>query len=521
MNALVPLSTRLGALQLVRTAMGMLVLGATVLRPQLAEGSPRRLVVVTVAYVAATGTAELARRWSGRRRLRLSSTLLLVDGVWLALALLYDGGAGSAFSVLLYVHVVAVTLLVSYRSGLEAALWHGLLLFVAYYGQLAAVVGPDAPLAVLRAPVVLSDATAIQAGGLLLVAIAAALFASVNEGALRRHAIELGAFADLADELAASQQPTAVVEALVDHATTVLGFQRTAVADPSVTDEVVTAAGAEDVGVARRSAAGANPWLDAVLHGADEVVAIPMVAGGQLVATLVAEPGRRRRWRAARRADAALARSAAHAALALRGAALLEEIEQLARVDALTGLPNRRAFEVDLQREVDRSDRTRGPLTLALIDVDHFKQVNDVHGHQVGDEVLQAVATAIRDAVRDVDLEARYGGEEFAVLLPDCPTVVSATVADRVRRAISAAASPVPVTASIGIATYPANATTLRALVQAADEALYESKRAGRDRCTASRRTVGVEVEAGAHGEAASRPRASGRSDRGDPGGPG
>jgi diguanylate cyclase (GGDEF)-like protein len=177
---------------------------------------------------------------------------------------------------------------------------------------------------------------------------------------------------------------------------------------------------------------------------------------------------------------------ATHAALALRNAWLLAEVERLATIDGLTGVANRRTFENALHREVARAGRTSQPLSLVVLDIDHFKSVNDTLGHQAGDEVLRHVGAALASHAREVDLAARYGGEEFCVLLPACPPDDAMAVAERLRGAIAEYSGPTAVTVSAGVATLPFDAATDTALVAAADQALYRAKSGGRDRTVAA-----------------------------------
>jgi len=156
--------------------------------------------------------------------------------------------------------------------------------------------------------------------------------------------------------------------------------------------------------------------------------------------------------------------------------ALLAQVEALARTDALTGLPNRRAWDEHVEAERERARQNGHPLTLAMVDLDHFKRFNDAHGHVAGDELLAEVADVWRRALRAGDVLARYGGEEFAVLLPGCSTDEAVVLLERLR-----AATPRGETCSVGMATCEPgdSAATLGAR---ADAALYEAKRAGRDR---------------------------------------
>jgi two-component system, cell cycle response regulator len=164
---------------------------------------------------------------------------------------------------------------------------------------------------------------------------------------------------------------------------------------------------------------------------------------------------------------------------------LMEQTRQLAQVDALTGLANRRTTAERLQQELLRAERTSGAVSVALCDVDHFKGVNDVYGHNVGDEVLRRVADTLGGYVRQVDVAGRWGGEEFLVVLPDASEAGGRVVAERLRAAIASMDScpegPPEVTMSIGVATYRAGDSP-DALVDRADTALYRAKERGRNR---------------------------------------
>lgn len=158
------------------------------------------------------------------------------------------------------------------------------------------------------------------------------------------------------------------------------------------------------------------------------------------------------------------------------------ELRRLSRTDSLTGCLNHRSFHEELDAALARSQRTGRPLAVVVLDVDGFKRVNDEHGHPVGDEVLQAVATALRSRTRSGDVVGRTGGDEFGVLLPDATVSEAEGVAERVRHAVGGADSPVAVSASAGLAAAPEHGTASQQVIRAADEALYTAKRAGRDR---------------------------------------
>ncbi len=172
------------------------------------------------------------------------------------------------------------------------------------------------------------------------------------------------------------------------------------------------------------------------------------------------------------------------------------ELEELARTDALTGLANRRHFMEALAREVERARRYGHSLSLVLIDLDRFKDVNDTHGHAAGDDVLRATAAILREVSRDVDVAARIGGEELVLLLPETRAAGARSVAERVRRRIEAssprsqAGEAFRVTASLGVASYAGGAETPEEILQACDAALYRAKGAGRNRVVVERPTT-------------------------------
>jgi diguanylate cyclase (GGDEF)-like protein len=182
-------------------------------------------------------------------------------------------------------------------------------------------------------------------------------------------------------------------------------------------------------------------------------------------------------------------------------------LKTLAASDGLTGLANRRSFDQTLTAEWSRAERTKKPLSLALVDVDHFKLYNDLHGHQKGDECLRAVASILGEtALRPADLSARYGGEEFAVVMPETDQKAAVKVAERLRGTLAklqlahgeAGARP-NVTFSIGIATrIPDETVCADWLLMKADEALYAAKHAGRNRVVCADQVLATLAQAGA-----------------------
>lgn len=163
------------------------------------------------------------------------------------------------------------------------------------------------------------------------------------------------------------------------------------------------------------------------------------------------------------------------------------ELERLSMTDGLTGLYNRRYLMSQLEKELHRAERHERRFCVLMIDVDRFKEYNDTHGHQAGDDVLMGMGLVIGDATREPDVPARYGGEEFIVLLPDCALGGGLEAAERIRARLAREVFEGDrVTCSIGAAEYPTHGETAAPLIAAADAALYEAKAKGRDRVVAA-----------------------------------
>lgn len=225
---------------------------------------------------------------------------------------------------------------------------------------------------------------------------------------------------------------------------------------------------------ARADTAGPEPIVNAITFGGVEVgrLAMAPVAGcepdtTELVAMVARELGG-----------------------AIRMTALMSESQRLATTDALTGLMNRRAFVDMMKVEVERARRYELPLSLLFLDVDHFKLINDRHGHAAGDLVLSTVGGHVHGLLRTSDSSARWGGEEFVIALKNTGAKGARVVADRIRAAIQALSIeslgfPIPVTASVGLATFVPG-DSLESLVGRADNAMYNAKREGRNRVVVS-----------------------------------
>ena len=171
-------------------------------------------------------------------------------------------------------------------------------------------------------------------------------------------------------------------------------------------------------------------------------------------------------------------------ALAVKHARLFAQMQKQALTDGLTGCFNRRSFEMQFERDLRMATRMRQPTSLILLDIDHFKRVNDTYGHDAGDMALKTLADVLREEVRGVDTAARYGGEEFAIILPHAGLEGALRVAERLRARIEGTNVPGVghLTASLGVATFPLHGHTRDQLVNTADRALYTAKHEGRNR---------------------------------------
>jgi len=179
-----------------------------------------------------------------------------------------------------------------------------------------------------------------------------------------------------------------------------------------------------------------------------------------------------------------------YAAIAIANARLFAAVQLASITDGLTGLFNRRHVMLLAEREFHRTRRFNRPLSAIMLDIDHFKRVNDTHGHAAGDQVIAEIARRISAGVRNIDVAGRYGGEEFVLLLPETALAGSGMLGNRLRQAIAATpvatvAGPLPITASLGVATAEPDVPDAATLIARADSALYNAKEAGRNRIAA------------------------------------
>ncbi len=435
---------------------------------------------------------------------------LLVDGVFLQYA--HERlGHGPAVDAAIAAFVVAVCLLASFRTGLKLAVWQSLLMVVAWRMEEAGV----APLAEAMAHADRPAMAATDMALLWLTVFTTSVASSINERELRRRRYDAEELQALAAALLSDDRPTAVSERLLHFVTDEFGAARALVLShtqdggsavvrllaasasaaataaaasvaPSGSALLTLAASSREPVLALRLDPRRDPLLAAALPDARRLAVIPLgparATGTQRYLLVEFGPGTWRGGRVERRVLTACTQAAAVAALALSRAELVAQAHAAAVTDGLTQLANRRAFDAAMTT-LERAWRERSqPFALVLVDVDYFKSVNDRFGHQVGDQVLQAVAAALAGCAPAEALAARYGGEEFALVLPSTSTAEAAQIAERMRQTLHALDRPVQVSASFGVAAVPEDAEDVDTVIRAADAALLTAKAQGRDR---------------------------------------
>ena len=510
-NDMVSLAERMGYIQALRIAFGVVTIGSSLFASNIVGASVSDLMLATASYLTVAAASEVVRRVAKSRALPVVGGMLLVDGVYLAWAMYATGGTQSPLRFLLYSHLIAVTLLASYRTGLKVAMWHSLLFFVVFYAQAAGILeATDAAAGVTPRSAEFNRVSVFNVLAFWLIAGGTAVFSALNERELRRRKGDLEDLATMAASLEEAA-PAEVAQILLDSVGDSFGFKRGVVvgsdekgapvlayrgpgeapaSSPGVDSMVARAWRDKHILLLKELDEEGDPRLSKLLPFARNLVVAPLYADGRSVGALVLENPAKAGVRIERRVVDMVGQFAAHGALAIRNAALMQQVQRMADTDALTGLSNRRSFEARLDQELSRAARNGEPVTLMMLDVDRFKRFNDTHGHQAGDDVLRHVGATLIAASREFDTPARYGGEEFAVILPACSPAESLIVAERIRKLVGEIQTVDSVSASAGVASYPAHATSAADLVKAADEALYESKRSGRDRLTRSQRRV-------------------------------
>jgi diguanylate cyclase (GGDEF)-like protein len=499
-------------MQLFRLAVATVVLFAAWAVPGALGAGFDKLSLVTVAYVSTALVGEAAWQLTQRSTL-LFGGLLIVDGLYLAWVSYLTGGTISPFHFLILLHLISVALLASYRTGLKLALWHSLLLFVVFNAQGAGMLEHTEGIQGL--PGTEFQRIVAFSVAFWLVTIATSTFSAINERELRRRRFDLERLAKMTTDLEGANDAPGVADVLLETVVDAFDFERVLVLGapeedlylmahreevdpvhigPMPGDDSVIRRATEDreTLLATKLEAEADPWVSSMLPDAQNVVIVPLNAEGRSVGVMIVEHAMKTGSRIERRVVSMLERYASHAALAMMNASLLEKVQRMASTDGLTMIANRRTFDESLQREINRVSRGGEPLSLIMLDLDRFKVLNDTYGHQKGDDVLHKVARVLEDECRDFDTVARYGGEEFGLILPGTVAAEAASVGERLADALRNCYEDMTITASMGVASFPDNAGDPEAIVAAADEALYASKRGGRDRVTISNRKANV-----------------------------
>ena len=501
------LSDRMSHLLILRVAIGVIVATWAVLAPEALVEPLGTIGAWTAAYLAIAVIGEWARQRTTRFNYWILTGLLLVDGVYLAAAMYATGGTQSPIRFVVYLHLVAVSLLASYRTGLKIALWHSLLLFVLLYAQAARLVTaievtPGVGIEFDRMPV-------LNVTSFWLFAIATSIFSALNERELRQRRADLQALVDVGAKLDtvadAIRQAELVLEVLVgrfgfergvllgesDRRVVVLATHGTAEAPTTSSDPdwIVTRAWERrEILPVKHLDPARDPFLANLLPGARNVLVAPMIADGRTIGAIVVEHRARRRPGVERRVAAMLGQFAAIAALNLRNAVLLQHVQDLAERDSLTGAANRRMFQLALERVLGSKQdaHPEDKVTAVLfLDLDDFKVVNDTLGHGAGDALLVAVTERIEGLVREGDLVARLGGDEFAVLIEDEPSLsrarsMAARLVYELRAPYILGDKHVVVSASVGIASARDAIAGAADLVRNADVAMYMAKANGK-----------------------------------------
>jgi diguanylate cyclase (GGDEF)-like protein len=495
-------------LLILRLAMAAIVVAWAAIRPETVGVSLATVAAGSLGYVAVSVAGEWLRRMARRRGFAVLSVLLLLDGVYLAWMMYATGGTESSLRFLVFLHLVGVSLLASYRTGLKVALWHSILLFVALYAQAAQLVPPVDVL--LGRGIEFDRMPVLNVTSFWLFALATSAFSAMNERELRQRRADLEALVELGAELDDVADPVRQSQIVLDGVIGRFGFRRGVVVGASdgrivvlaehgaatvptlacPPDALVTAAWERrEVLAFARIDPVANPMLGGTLPGARKLLVAPMIADGQPVGAIVDEQGHSPVLGVSRRLASILGQLASIAALNLRNAVLLRSVQNMAERDSLTRAANRRMFQMSLERVLatapGRGARRPAASTVLFIDLDDFKIVNDTLGHAAGDALLVAVIERISDSVREGDLVARLGGDEFAILTDDAPDLKqSVAMAERLVRELRAPylidGHHVSVTASIGIASAIDGTETAADLVRNADVAMYLAKANGK-----------------------------------------
>ena len=488
---IVPLSHRATALSCVRVAVVLAVLWIGAL-----DGALSPDVSLTAAgYLALASLLAGAVIWIRHRPSTVIGfgLMLCLDGI----AVLYGQallGPGWGTDVVQSVFLTAVCLLGSFRTGLKMAIWQSLLLALYVRGSQSGLFATDVERGDRQ---LLSELIMLW---LLVIVVCTA--AAISERELRRRRYDAEALQHFATILHHEDLPAGVIQRTLDYVVHELDASRTLVcqaanpglrllngeADPNATSALLDLADRPGrTGRVLRLDPARDRWLAQQLPAdARRLIALTLSHSPDLGRVWIVFQHRGRSTTVERRVIAAAGQVGAIAGLALSRAQLLQSSLTSAATDGLTGLPNRRAFD-QLAARLGAPQAPR--YAVILVDIDHFKAVNDTYGHQSGDDVLRAVAAALQSAAPPESLVARYGGEEFVVMMLQATEEMALDAAEQLRLSVQRADGPTPVTASFGVAAGPGGEPTA-SVIAAADAALYRAKAEGRNRVLGTHHTA-------------------------------
>ncbi len=504
------LNDRMSHLLLLRVGFVAVVLAWSSVRPASLGIPLAELGFLGAAYLSLSLGVEVIRRHISEGGFSLLTALLLVDGIYLACTMYATGGTQSPIRFLIYLHLVAVSLLASYRTGLKIALWHSLLLFVVLYAQASRLI-PAVDVAAGEG-IAFDQMPVLNVTAFWLFALATSVFSAMNERELRQRRMDLQALVEVGSRLDEVRDPGRQAQLVLDGLVQRFGFARglllqtvegkvsvlAAVNAIESTDDgheadwvIARACEKHDQVLVKHLNPARDPFLTRALPDARNLMISPMVADGLPVGVIVLEWGQTRTGGIERRVASVVGQFSSMAALNLRNAILLERVKNLAEHDALTGAANRRMFELSLDRVLaarsGRRQSARRVVSILFIDLDDFKVINDTYGHEAGDALLVAVTERIITLVRETDLVARLGGDEFAVLTDDDMDLNrSRSMAERLVHELQApydvGANHIAISASIGIASTLDQIAGSSDLVRNADVAMYLAKADGKAR---------------------------------------
>jgi diguanylate cyclase (GGDEF)-like protein len=519
---LVPLGERMRMISAFRAgAVALILVGWLVLPSTRGSNSFFETALISLGYLGVTLVCETIWRRSDHPMGWIFGVVAMADSLFLGFMSYGTGGLASPLIYLILLQLITVCLLASFKTGVKLALFNSWLLLFAVYlqeaGALDTLGGQNIEWGDVTYRIVLIDISLF-----FLVTIVTTTFAAINERELRRRRYDLEELAQFALRLEEASGPDGVAETLLAGISEIYACEPSTVIrrdqagllralasrgldpEPEGRPGVAILNREEDAPVVSKAMADDATMLvarrgrdeDAVLSrfsAKANIVIIPLRGDhGVVVGALVAEQPARRGSRIERRILAMMERFASHGSLAIENAYLLAEVRELTITDPLTGLANRRHLDSVLDQALTQAARGNGTLALLMVDIDHFKSLNDTYGHQTGDDVLRLVAQTLARDLRAGDLAARYGGEEFSIVMPGATGPEVSEAAERIREAVTRIEHEVSVTISIGVAWAPQHGVDRVTLTEAADGALYTAKHSGRNRVALAPVPVGA-----------------------------